>query len=125
MISRMKTPAALACSCVAGLIACSGGSGGGTAATGSGDSAFKSLATEIIQDNYKRHPSAATLLGVHTYDDKLEDYTAAAFEAEAKADSAFKARLARRRHDEAVARAAARPSAADSRDGCRGAHAIA
>ena len=78
-----------------GLVACGGG-GGGAVAKSSGDSTFKSLASEIIQDNYRRHPSAATLLGVHTYDNQLEDYSAAAFEAEAKADSAFKARLARR-----------------------------
>src|SRR6185437_12381837 len=30
-----------------------------------GDSAMKSLAAEIIQDLYRRHPSAATQLGVH------------------------------------------------------------
>jgi uncharacterized protein (DUF885 family) len=60
---------------------------------GSGDAAFKSLASDVIQDFYKRHPSSATLLGVHTYDSQLEDYSASAFDAEAKADSAFRTRL--------------------------------
>jgi uncharacterized protein (DUF885 family) len=79
---------------VALLVACSGGANGSASATAKGDSAFNALASEVIQDFYKRHPSAATLLGVHTYDDKLEDYTAGAYDAEATADSAFRARLA-------------------------------
>ena len=62
-------------------------------APASGDAAFKSLASEVLQDFYHRHPSAATLLGVHTYDDRLEDFSAAAIDAEATADSAFRARL--------------------------------
>src|SRR5262249_31908870 len=75
--------------CVAALAACGGKSESG----GSGDAAMKSLASEILQDYYRRHPSAATLLGVHPYDDRLEDYSAAGFAAEATADSAFRARL--------------------------------
>ncbi|HWH50282.1 MAG TPA: DUF885 domain-containing protein [Gemmatimonadaceae bacterium] len=58
-----------------------------------GDSAFKALATEIIQDNLRRHPSSATALGVHAYDSTLDDLSAGAFEAEARADSAFRDRL--------------------------------
>ncbi|MGH7620523.1 MAG: DUF885 domain-containing protein, partial [Gemmatimonadaceae bacterium] len=84
--------AATAALVLVAVSACGGGSGG-TAKAGSGDSAFKALASEIIQDNFKRHPSAATVLGVHTYDDKLDDFSAAAFDAEATADSAFRARL--------------------------------
>jgi uncharacterized protein (DUF885 family) len=59
-----------------------------------GDSAFKALAAEVIQDNLRRHPSAATALGVHTDDSTLDDVSAAAFDAEASADSAFRQRLA-------------------------------
>jgi len=58
-----------------------------------GDSAMKSVAGEIIHDLYRRHPSAATQLGVHTFDNQLEDFSAGAFEAEARADSVFRARL--------------------------------
>ena len=65
----------------------------GGAGSGTGDSAFKALAGEILQDIYRRHTSVATQLGVHSYDSKLDDYSAAAFEAEAVADSAFLARL--------------------------------
>ena len=93
MIAMMKSRCvSISFAAMIGLGAC-GGKSGSAAAGGSGDSAFKSLATEITQDNFKRHPSAATLLGVHTYDNQLEDYSAAAFDAEAKADSAFRARL--------------------------------
>jgi uncharacterized protein (DUF885 family) len=60
---------------------------------GSGDAAFKQLATEILEDNYTRHPSSSTDLGIHKYDDQLEDYTAASFKAESDAARAFKARL--------------------------------
>jgi uncharacterized protein (DUF885 family) len=79
----------LLAACAGALAAC----GRGSENAGSGDAAMKSLASEILQDYYRRHPSAATLLGIHTYDDKLEDYSAAGFEAEATADSAFRARL--------------------------------
>ena len=64
-----------------------------TAATASGDSAFKALASDILGDIYRRNPSQATALGIHTYDDKLDDFSAAGFEAEAVADSGFRARL--------------------------------
>jgi uncharacterized protein (DUF885 family) len=60
----------------------------------SGDATFKSLAAEILQDTYRRHPSFATQLGVHTYDYSLDDYSPSAFAAEAHADSVFKTRLA-------------------------------
>ena len=32
---------------------------------GSGDAAFSTLATFILKDSYKRHPSTATDLGIH------------------------------------------------------------
>jgi uncharacterized protein (DUF885 family) len=60
---------------------------------GSGDAAFKQLASEILEDNFKRNPSAATDLGIHKYDDQLDDYSAAAVKAEADAARAFKTRL--------------------------------
>src|SRR5206468_5324844 len=36
------------------------------AAPGTGDAAFSTLATFILKDRYKRHPSASTDLGIHT-----------------------------------------------------------
>ena len=75
------------------LAACGGAGTSNTTATASGDSAFKSLAAQVLADTYKRHPSQATLLGIHTYDAKLDDYAAPSFEAEAAMDSGFKAQL--------------------------------
>jgi len=42
-------------------------------AAGSGDAAFSTLATFILKDHYKRHPSTATDLGIHTYDLLMDD----------------------------------------------------
>jgi uncharacterized protein (DUF885 family) len=72
--------------------------GGGTPApagpvSGSGDAAFTALSTEILGDFYQRSPSSATDLGIHTYDAKLDDYSAAAVAEEAKAEHAFRTRL--------------------------------
>ncbi len=72
------------------------GCGGGAPpapATGSGDAAFAALSKEIIDDFFKRNPTAATDLGVHLYDSALDDYSVAAIKAEADAARAFKARL--------------------------------
>ena len=77
---------------LASLVACGGGRGS-MAASGSGDSAFKSLASEIMQDNFKRHPSNATLLGVHTYDDQLEDSRRRRSPPNRRHDSTFRAKL--------------------------------
>src|SRR5581483_11751151 len=60
---------------------------------GAGSSALKPLVAEILEDNFKRHPSNATYLGVHKYDAQLDNFSAAGFEAEAASDSAFRARL--------------------------------
>ena len=79
------------------MLGCSGG-GGNTApkgpAPGSGDAAFKQIATEILEDLFKRHPTQATDLGIHKYDDQLDDFSAAAVNAESDAARAFKTRLA-------------------------------
>ena len=79
------------------MLGCSGG-GGNTApqgpAPGSGDAAFKQIATGILDDLFKRHPTQATDLGIHKYDAELDDYSAAAVNAESDAARAFKTRLA-------------------------------
>ncbi len=62
-------------------------------AAGSGDAAFKQLASDILEDTFKRTPTQATDLGIHKYDDQLEDYSAGAVKAEADAARAFKTRL--------------------------------
>ena len=73
--------------------ACSGGPAKPATAAGSGDATFTALATEILEDYYQRNPTSATDLGIHKYDDKLEDYSAAAVASEVTALKAFRARL--------------------------------
>src|SRR5262249_19224392 len=41
----------------------------------SGDAAFTALAGEYLDDLYKRQPTQATYLGIHKYDDTLDDYS--------------------------------------------------
>jgi hypothetical protein len=54
-------------------------------AAGSGDAAFGQLAAAILDDHYKRDPSEATDLGIHKYDDQLEDLSETALKAESAA----------------------------------------
>jgi uncharacterized protein (DUF885 family) len=52
------------------------------------------LAREILDDHYMRHPSHATDLGIHRYDDQLEDLSQAAIKGESDALKAFRSKLA-------------------------------
>ena len=60
---------------------------------GSGDAAFQSLAGEIAEENYRENPSAATYLGIHKYDDKLEDYSAVAIAQSVASARTFRQKL--------------------------------
>ncbi len=62
-------------------------------AAGSGDAGFTALAGQILEDHYKRHPSAATDLGLHQYDAQLEDSSEAAVHAESEALQRFRDKL--------------------------------
>jgi uncharacterized protein (DUF885 family) len=42
---------------------------------GSGDGRFEAVAHEYLEDLYRRQPTQATYLGIHKYDDRLEDYS--------------------------------------------------
>lgn len=84
---------------IAFITACQSGTkapaSGTTAATGTAaDSSFTTLAHAIIDDYMARRPSAATDLGVHKYDDRIEDASQAAIQAESKALTDFRAKLA-------------------------------
>jgi uncharacterized protein (DUF885 family) len=61
---------------------------------GSGDAAFTELARQILDDHHKRHPSAATDLGLHQFDAELEDASEAAIHAESQALQQLRAKLA-------------------------------
>ena len=60
---------------------------------GSGDAAFTTLAASILQAHYKRHPSGATDLGIHTYDAVMDDASQASVADEATELAAFKVKL--------------------------------
>jgi len=44
-------------------------------AAGSGDAQFEAAAHEYLEDLYRRQPTQATYLGIHKYDDRLDDYS--------------------------------------------------
>jgi uncharacterized protein (DUF885 family) len=58
------------------------------------DAAFRTLSREILEDYFRRHPTSATDLGIHQYDEQLDDYSADAVHAEAAALESFRRRLA-------------------------------
>ncbi len=56
----------------------------------SGDAAFSKLVDELLDDYFQRNPTTATYLGIHTYDDKLEDLSRAGIDAQTAALRAFR-----------------------------------
>ena len=56
---------------------------------------FLALAKEYIDDLHARHPLLASFSGIHTWDDKLEDFSASAIAAEASSIRRFQGRLQR------------------------------
>jgi uncharacterized protein (DUF885 family) len=58
------------------------------------DAAFTKLVDDLIDDFLRRNPTQATYLGVHTYDDQLEDASRKAVEEESAALKAFRERFA-------------------------------
>ena len=61
---------------------------------GTGDSAFTTLAAALLEDHFRRNPSAATDLGIHRYDDQLEDVSQASVAAESQSMKDFRTKLA-------------------------------
>src|SRR5437879_8086957 len=73
---------------------CSRGDVATATPSGPADSSFTALAREIIDDHLQRNPSGATDLGVHKYDDHIEDYSSAGIGAASTAMKGFRTRLA-------------------------------
>ena len=90
---RIRLPVVTLAFVYSAAVASCDGKSGAKLAAGEGDSAFKALASDVLTDFFRRHPSTATQLGIHTFDGRLEDFAAASYDDEAKADSAFRARL--------------------------------
>jgi uncharacterized protein (DUF885 family) len=63
-------------------------------AAGSGDAAFNKLADDFIDSLFlPQSPSLATSLGVHTYDDLLEDYSRASIDRQLAESKKYEARV--------------------------------
>jgi uncharacterized protein (DUF885 family) len=60
----------------------------------SGDAAFTAVAGEFLEDLYRRQPTMATYLGVHKYDQTLENYSQQAVRDAVAAARAFQTRVA-------------------------------
>jgi uncharacterized protein (DUF885 family) len=58
------------------------------------DAAFTAIADAVLEDLYRRHPTQSTFLGIHKYDDRLEDYSRQAVMDEIAALRAFRDRAA-------------------------------
>src|SRR5882672_4159381 len=74
------------------LSACGVGSQKGPAPVAD-NAVFIRLATDILEDYFRRHPATATDLGIHTYDGNLEDYSREAVAGEVQALRTFRGRL--------------------------------
>lgn len=57
------------------------------------DEKFLTLIDEVIEDHYQRNPTQATYLGIHKYDDRLEDLSLPALEAASERMKQFRARV--------------------------------
>jgi uncharacterized protein (DUF885 family) len=60
--------------------------------TPSSDAVFTALVREYLADLYRRQPTQATNLGIHDYDDKIEDYSRAGVDSAVAAIRAFRER---------------------------------
>ena len=81
---------------VPGLLASACGSAQGPSAPPgpAGDTSFATVANEFLEDVYRRQPTQATYLGIHKYDDRLEDYSKQAVADALAAARGFRERLA-------------------------------
>ena len=64
-----------------------------SSATESNDQAFTAVAHQYLEDLYRRQPTQATYLGIHKYDDQLEDYSRQAVTEAVAAARAFRDRV--------------------------------
>jgi uncharacterized protein (DUF885 family) len=60
----------------------------------SSNAAYDALAKDILEAYYQRHPSQATDLGIHRFDDQLEDLSQAAIHSELEVMKSFRSKLA-------------------------------
>jgi uncharacterized protein (DUF885 family) len=65
-----------------------------SSAVAHGDALFADVAHQYLEDMYRRSPTRATSLGIHKYDDQLENYSKDAVAAEVSALRRFRDRVA-------------------------------
>jgi uncharacterized protein (DUF885 family) len=75
------------------LVACGSQPAPEKTSTPPGDAAFTAVAGEYLEDLYKRQPTMATYLGIHKYDDRLDDYSRQAVTDAVAASRAFRRRV--------------------------------
>ena len=63
-------------------------------ARSSADAPFTAVASEYLEDLYRRQPTQATYLGIHKFDDKLDDYSRQAVTDAVAAARGFRQRVA-------------------------------
>jgi uncharacterized protein (DUF885 family) len=75
---KLFCPAVALLAGIALLSACRSPQTATSSAPHSSDGAFTAVAHEYLEDIYRREPTQATYLGIHKYDDQLENYSRAA-----------------------------------------------
>ena len=64
-------------------------------AASSGNEAFDEASRAYLEDVYQRQPTSATYLGIHKYNDRIEDYSRKGVEAAVASARSFRERIAR------------------------------
>ena len=57
-----------------------------------GDTAFEAVVKDVLEDTFRQYPTQATSLGIHTYDDRIEDYSKEGIAARLNAARTLRAR---------------------------------
>ena len=64
------------------------------ATTNESETAFSAVAEQVLQDYFRRNPSDATDLGIHDYDDRIEDLSQSAIQSHSAALKSFRQSVA-------------------------------
>ena len=79
------------CACA---VSCTSSKPPPSASSDAGDTAFNEVSHAYLEDLYQRQPTYATYLGIHKYNDRLDDYSRAAVDDAAASARQFRARVA-------------------------------
>ena len=93
---RLRRPSAPACLALVGLTfaaGCSRAPAPEQKPPASRDADFDAAVHDVLEDLYRRSPTQATYLGIHKYDDRLEDYSHRAVQEEVVAWRQFRGRV--------------------------------